>query len=438
MVVIAASWPLGPLGVMAEWLRRMGASPAHLRYPASTWTAPTAACSASSGGWSASPSATTAPVALARPQPRRPLRRRSPTAARARLARGLDRRRARTPRSRSPSPRPGAVAAARVVHALHDRPPGPPRLLHRRLRLRLLAPLSRASSRPADPADVDRLQGRRRARWQALRRLPAGSPCVGVDDSPAARVAHLTTIKLVPRRRLGRARPPPARADRGRARRRLPDRASAPTLVPGATTSLPRHVRPRPLPARRQGRRRHRRLLRPRRRVRRRARRGRRRRRDLRAPRRPARSRPPSRVEALGRRCVAVTADVARSPTTARASSQRPSPRSAGSTSSSTTPASAPPYPATRRRPSSSAGDRGQPQRLLLDGAGVRAGAWSRGRHRQHRLRARPDHGRRSRRPRTPRARRRSSASPATSPCSGPAARASASTRSRPASSRPR
>ena len=58
-------------------------------------------------------------------------------------------------------------------------------------------------------------------------------------------------------------------------------------------------------------------------------------------------------VEALGRRCIAVTADVA-IPEDCHRVARRPRTRSAGSTSSSTTPGSAPPTRRPRRRRSSS------------------------------------------------------------------------------------
>ena len=78
----------------------------------------------------------------------------------------------------------------------------------------------------------------------------------------------------------------------------------------------------------------------------------------------------------------------------ARLWSTRRWPSSAGSTSWSTTRASRPPPRPPARPPRPSPGDRHQPQRLLLDGPGVRPGDATGQHHHQHRQRAGADHRR--------------------------------------------
>ena len=169
-----------------------------------------------------------------------------------------------------------------------------------------------------------------------------------------------------------------------------------------------------------------------------RAGRGRRRRRHLRPPRRPAAGRPPSGRGRSAAAASAIAADVS-DPRTARAWSRGRSTQlgrvdvlvnNAGV--GTAVPGHA------RDAGRVPRGDRHQPQRLLLDGAGVRPGdeAGLRASSTSARVLASTTAG-------LPQAayasaRPRSSASRATSPSSGPAARASGSTRSRPGSSRRR
>ena len=143
-------------------------------------------------------------------------------------------------------------------------------------------------------------------------------------------------------------------------------------------------------------------------------------------------------VEAEGRRCAAIEADVSSVEDCTRVVEQhgeRARPRRRARQQRRHRHRGAGHARAARRVPQ---GHRHQPHRVLLDGPGLRAGDDRRRQHRQHRQRrsARPPPG--CPRPPTRPARRRSSASPATSPSSGRGARASASTRWPPGSSRRR
>ena len=140
----------------------------------------------------------------------------------------------------------------------------------------------------------------RPARGQRLAVLAGPRPQRRLVDDQRGRAELARERRRRGSRRPSASRPRPSALDGGKSesrastgRQAMPGARRAPSwevqdgcrrFVAG---TVPGHVRHRPLPARRQGRRRHRRLLRPRRRVRDRPRRGGRRHRDLRPPRRP-------------------------------------------------------------------------------------------------------------------------------------------------------
>ena len=98
-------------------------------------------------------------------------------------------------------------------------------------------------------------------------------------------------------------------------------------------------------------------------------------------------------VEQAGRQAIAVATDVAKPEDCQALVDAADGGSSGASTCSSTTPASAPPYPATRETPDAvPQGHRHQPQRLLLDGPGVRARDGAGQRDRQHLERPRAHH----------------------------------------------